>query len=214
MQIFLDSADLEEIKKAKELGYLNGLTTNPSLVSKTGKTYEQIAAEIANSIEGEVSLEVIATEYEPMLDEARKLAGTADNVVVKLPMTPAGLNACRKLSEEGIKVNMTLIFSSTQALLAAKAGAYYASIFVGRLDDAGSDGEEVIAETREVFDWYGYETQLLFASVRTVEHVQNAALLGCDIVTVPFKLFEKLHQHPMTDQGLKKFLEDYAKVGG
>lgn len=212
MEIFLDSADINEIKEAIKTPYIDGLTTNPSLVSKTGKTYEQISKEIVDAIDGEVSLEVIATEYEKMIQEAKNLAEIGENVVVKLPTTADGLKACRALSNEGIKVNMTLIFSSVQALLAAKAGAYYASIFVGRLDDSGSEGEDVIAEVREIYDYYGFDTRILFASVRTLEHIKNAALLGCDIITIPYDLVGKMHKHPMTDSGLEKFLADYSKL--
>ena len=212
MQLFLDSADFEEIQAANATGYLDGLTTNPSLVSKTGRSYDEIARELTEIVDGEVSLEVIATRFDDMLAEGRRLAAINDNVVVKLPTTPDGIRACSTLSSEGIRVNMTLIFSPVQALLAAKAGAYYASLFVGRLDDSGADGEEVVLETREIFDIYNYETKILFASIRTLEHIKNAALLGCDIATIPHNVFQQMHAHPMTDAGLEKFLEDYRNV--
>lgn len=211
MKIFLDSADLEEIKAALRTGYLDGLTTNPSLVAKTGESYESLAEQLVKVVRGDISVEVLATEYNEMIKETRKYSKLGDNIIVKLPFTPDGLRACKTLSDHGYKVNMTLIFSPVQALLAAKAGAYYASIFVGRIDDGGSEGEDVIAETRLIYENYGFTTKILFASVRTIEQVKNAAVLGADVVTVPFSVFMQLPNHPLTEVGLNRFLTDYRQ---
>jgi len=216
MEIFADTANIEEIKQANEWGIIDGVTTNPSLVSKEkdkGKDFKTIVNEICEIVDGDVSAEVIATDYEGMLKEARTLSKVHKNVVVKIPLIPDGIKAVKVLEKEGIRCNVTLCFSANQALLAAKAGAYIISPFAGRLDDIGQNGVELVKEIRTVYDNYGFKTKILFASVRHADHVKQAALIGCDIATVPFKVIEQLYKHPLTDVGLKKFLEDWEKVG-
>jgi len=213
MKLFIDSADPDEIKKIADLGFLDGVTTNPTLATKAGVDYKTAVDEILKIVDGDVSLEVLATDMEGMLKEARLLAKIHNNVVVKLPTTTEGLKALKILTGEGIRINMTLVFSANQALLVAKLGAYIVSPFAGRLDDIGHNAIDVISEIRQIYDNYGFETQLLFASVRSPLHVKQAAMAGADIATCPYKVLEKLAHHPLTDVGLAKFLEDFKKSG-
>ena len=215
MKIFLDSADLDEVRRAVDAGLIDGMTTNPSLLSKAagpGGDPREILAQICRMVDGPVSAEVVATEVEAMLREGRELARVADNIVVKVPLTEDGLKACRRFRAEGIRVNMTLCFSPAQALLAAKAGATYVSPFVGRLDDISGDGMELIRQIRQIYDNYAFETEVLVASVRHPMHVVEAALIGADIATVPFKVLHQLLAHPLTDRGLEAFLADWARL--
>lgn len=211
MKLFIDSTNPVEVKKIAELGILDGVTTNPTLATKAGIPYKRAVDEILKIVDGDVSLEVLATNTEGMVKEGRALAKLHNNVVVKLPTTPEGLKALRVLTEEGIRINMTLVFSANQALLVAKLGAYIVSPFVGRLDDVGQTGIDVISEIRQIYDNYGFETQILFASVRSPLHVKQAALAGADIATCPYDVLEKLIHHPLTDVGLKRFLDDFKK---
>jgi transaldolase len=212
MKIFLDTANLESIKMYNDMGLLDGITTNPSLLSKEGGDPQKTMEEICKIIKGDVSLEVISTEYDGMIEEAHRLRKYGDNVVVKCPMTPDGLKACKALSSEGIPVNVTLVFSPNQAVLAAKAGAKYVSPFIGRLDDIGKDGMHLIEEIKEIFDNYDFETQILVASVRHPMHVVDAAKIGADVVTLPAAVLGKMLKHPLTDIGLKNFLADWEKL--
>ena len=212
MKFFIDTADVNEIREAESLGILDGVTTNPTLVSKTGRPFRETIEEICSIVNGPVSAEVVSTEVEGIIKEARELSKIAGNIVVKVPLIKEGLKAVKILTLEGIKVNVTLCFSSNQALLAAKAGGTYVSPFVGRLDDNGHTGMEVIEEIREIYDNYGFKTQIIVASIRTPLHVRDAALMGADIATIPFDVFNKIVQHPLTDDGLKKFLADWKKV--
>ena len=214
MKFFVDTANLDEIKEAGELGLIDGVTTNPSLVAKEGDIdFKQRIAEICEIIDGDVSAEVTAVDTDGMLREGRELSQIAPNVVVKCPLTWDGLKATRIFSEEGIKTNVTLCFSSTQALLAAKAGATYISPFVGRLDDLSQDGMELIREIVAIYDNYGFETQVLAASIRHPMHIVESALAGADVATVPFSVFKKIVRHPLTDRGLEAFLEDWKNSG-
>jgi transaldolase len=212
MKIFLDTANLESIRKFNDMGLLDGITTNPSLMSKEGGNPKDGMAEITKIIKGDVSLEVLSTEYSGMLDEGRNLRNYGDNVVVKVPMTPDGLKACKALTAEGIPVNVTLIFSSNQAVLAAKAGAKYVSPFIGRLDDIGQDGMQLIKEIKTIFSNYNFGTQILVASIRHPLHVVDAAKIGADVVTLPPAVLDKMLKHPLTDIGLKNFLADWEKL--
>ena len=212
MKIFLDSANLESIKKYNDMGLLDGITTNPSLLSKEGGDPQKTMEEIVRIIDGDVSLEVVSTEYEGMLEEGRHLRKYGDNVVVKCPMTPEGLKACKALTAEGIPVNVTLIFSSNQAILAAKSGAKYVSPFIGRLDDVGKDGMQLISEIKQIFSNYKFSTQVLVASIRHPIHVIEAGKIGADVVTLPPAVLEKMFKHPLTDIGLKNFLADWEKL--
>ena len=212
MKIFLDTANLESIRKFNDMGLLDGITTNPSLMSKEGGNPKDGMAEITKIIKGDVSLEVLSTEYSGMLDEGRNLRNYGDNVVVKVPMTPDGLKACKALTAEGIPVNVTLIFSSNQAVLAAKAGAKYVSPFIGRLDDIGQDGMQLIKEIKTIFSNYSFGTQILVASIRHPLHVVDAAKIGADVVTLPPAVLDKMLKHPLTDIGLKNFLSDWEKL--
>lgn len=212
MKIFLDTANLESIRKFNDMGLLDGITTNPSLLSKEGGDPKNGMAEITKIIRGDVSLEVLSTEYSGMVDEGRKLCNYGKNVVVKVPMTPDGLKACKTLTSEGIPVNVTLIFSSNQAILAAKAGAKYVSPFIGRLDDIGHDGMQLIREIKTIFSNYEFKTQILVASVRHPIHVIEAAKVGADVVTLPPAVLDKMLNHPLTDIGLKNFLADWEKL--
>lgn len=209
MKLYIDSANPKEVKEMWDAGIIDGVTTNPSLATKTGTSYKKAVSEILDIVDGDISLEVLATETVGMVKEGRALAKLHNNVVVKLPTTTDGLKALQILQTEGIRVNMTLVFSATQALLVAKAGAYIVSPFVGRLDDIAQDGLELIREIKQIYNNYSYETQILFASVRSPLHVKQAALLGADIATCPYDVLEKLIQNPLTDIGLKKFLEDF-----
>jgi transaldolase len=213
MQFFLDTADLKEIKQGLEWGMVDGITSNPSLIAKEGKNYLDAVKEIAELVPGPVSGEVLATDYDTMLEQAHKLATLAENVVVKVPLTPDGLRACRVLRGEGTKVNVTLCFSASQALLAAKAGATYISPFIGRLDDVSTDGMHLIEQVVTIYNNYDFETQVLVASARHPLHIVQSALLGADVVTMPFKVMEQLYKHPLTDVGLEKFISDWKKTG-
>jgi transaldolase len=212
MKFFVDSASIEDIRQAVELGLCDGVTTNPSLVAKTGKPFKQVIQEITAEVDGPISLEVTATDTEGMLAEARELAAISENVVVKIPMTRDGIRAVRVLSDEDIQTNVTLIFTASQALVAAKAGATYVSPFIGRLDDISTDGMELIQQIVEIYSNYTFDTQVLVASVRHPVHVVDAALLGADVATVPFGVLDKLFEHPLTTIGLEKFLADWKKV--
>jgi len=212
MKIFLDTANLESIRKFNDMGLLDGITTNPSLMSMESGNPKDRMAEITKIIKGDVSLEVLSTEYSGMLDEGRTLRSYGDNVVVKVPMTPDGLKACKSLTAEGIPVNVTLIFSSNQAILAAKAGAKYVSPFIGRLDDIGQDGMQLIKEIKTIFSNYSFKTQILVASIRHPLHVVDAAKIGADVVTLPPAVLDKMLKHPLTDIGLKNFLADWEKL--
>jgi len=213
MKIFIDTADIAEIQEAKELGVLDGVTTNPSLVAKTGKPFEACIKEILAAVDGPVSVEVTALDHQGMVAEADTYAAWGDNVVVKVPIIAEGLKAIKTLSEKGIKVNVTLCFSPMQAMLAAKAGAAYISPFVGRLDDISSDGMELIRQVVEIYDNYAFDTEVLVASVRNPIHVVEAALMGADVATLPLKVILSLLKHPLTDIGLEKFLADWKKMG-
>jgi len=212
MKFFADTANIEEIKKIKKWGLLDGVTTNPTIVSRENRPFKEVVTEILKEVEGPVNLEVISTEAEGMVREALKLASLAPNVVVKIPMTPEGIMAVKELSSRGVKTNVTLTFSPTQALIAAKAGASYVSPFIGRWDDISSEGMQVVEDILTIFDNYGYKTEIIVASVRHPIHILQAAKLGAHIVTAPFKVIEQLFYHPLTDIGLKRFLEDWKKV--
>jgi transaldolase len=213
MQLFIDSADVAELRAAAASGLIDGVTTNPSLIAKSGRKMKEAIAEICSIIPGPVSAEAVATDVDGMLKEGRYLAKIADNVVVKLPLTENGLKACKTLSDEGVKVNVTLCFSAVQALLAAKAGAYFISPFIGRLDDNGLDGMELIREIRQIYDNYGFDTQILAASIRTIGHVKDAALAGADCGTIPAKIFAAMYKHVLTDAGVEAFLKDWKSTG-
>ena len=214
MKFFVDTADVSEIKELAALGLLDGVTTNPSLVAKAGREFKGLIKEICEIVPGPVSAEVAATDYEGMLSEGRTLAKIAKNVTVKVPLTWDGLKACRALTGDGTMVNVTLCFSANQALLAAKAGATFISPFVGRLDDISLDGSDLLREIRVIYDKYDeIKTQILAASLRTVNHVKEAALIGCDVGTVPPAVLKALVKHPLTDKGLELFLADWKKTG-
>lgn len=214
MKIFIDSADPTQIRQAYEAGIIDGVTTNPSLAAKTGRPYSEIVQEIFDIVEGPVSLEVIATEYEGMVEQGVKLAKLHKNVVVKIPCTPVGIRATKTLKEKKIKVNVTLVFSIAQALLVGKVGADYCSPFVGRLDDIDDvSGDELVAAIRTVYDNYGFETKILAASIRDVEHVEYMAIIGADVVTVPFEVITEMFDHSLTTKGLNKFLQDWNEAG-
>src|SRR6056297_1542400 len=212
MKFFIDTANLEEIKTAESFGILDGVTTNPSLVSKEGDIdFHTRIKEICEIVDGPVNAEVVSIDTDGMIEEARELAELASNVVVKVPMTIDGLKAVKTLSKEGIKTNVTLVFSANQALLAAKAGATFVSPFIGRLDDRAHDGMELVKEIRTIYDNYCFETELLAASIRHPLHVKQAALAGADIATIPYSVIEKMSKHPLTDTGLDRFLSDWKK---
>jgi len=213
MQLFLDSTDVAVIKDLAGTGLVDGVTTNPSLIAKSGRNMLEVIAEICGLVEGPVSAEVAATDVEGMLAEGRKLATVAENVTVKVPLTREGLTATQALSREGIKTNVTLCFSAAQALLAAKAGATFVSPFVGRLDDVSADGMELISQIRQVYDNYGFDTEILVASIRHPQHVIQSLLLGADCATMPPKVLHQLIKHPLTDAGLSAFLADWKKLG-
>jgi transaldolase len=213
MDFFLDTADIEEIRRGLDWGMVDGVTTNPSLIAAQGKSYLPTVREIAKLCRGPVSGEVLATELDQILDEGRRLADLSDNVVVKVPLTPAGLSAARTFKEEGIDTNVTLCFSGNQALVAAKAGATYISPFVGRVDDIGLVGMELIEQIVQIYENYAFETKVLVASVRHPEHVLRSALIGADVATMPFKVLQQLYKHPLTDVGLERFLADWKKTG-
>lgn len=211
MKFFIDTANLEEIKKGVEMGMVDGVTTNPSLIARENLPFEEIIAEICKVVDGPVSAEVVSLEAEGMLTEARKLAKFAENIVIKIPMIVEGLKAVKKLTAEGIKTNVTLVFSAAQALLAAKAGATYVSPFVGRLDDIGNPGMDLISDIVTIYDNYGYQSEIIVASIRSPQHVLDAALIGADIATIPFKVIAQLAKHPLTDIGIEQFLADWEK---
>ena len=213
MKFFVDTAETAEIKELAATGLLDGVTTNPSLIAKSGRDFKEVIAEICKITDGDVSAEVAATDYDGMMKEALELVKIADNVVIKLPLTLDGLKACKALTEKGHKTNVTLCFSANQALLAAKAGATYVSPFIGRLDDINVDGMELIREIRVIFDNYGFDTQILAASIRTPNHVKDCALVGADVATIPPSTLKALVKHPLTDKGLESFLADWAKTG-
>ena len=213
MKFFIDTANIEEIKKANDLGLLDGVTTNPSLVAKEGREFRGLIEEICDLVDGPVSAEVVSTEKKGMIEEARDLSTIADNIVVKIPLIADGLKAVNVLSEEGIQTNVTLCFSPIQALMAAKAGASYVSPFVGRLDDLSQVGMELVEQITTIYENYGYDTEIIVASVRNPLHVLDAAMMGADIATIPYKVMEQLIKHPMTDIGLEKFLADWKKMG-
>lgn len=213
MKFFIDTADIEEIRSLAATGLVDGITTNPSLVAKTGRNFLDVVKEIAGIIPGPVSAECVATDFETMLKEGRKLAAIADNIAVKVPLTPDGLRTCKALSDDGVMVNVTLCFSAAQALLAAKAGASFISPFVGRLDDIGQDGMQLIAEICEIYANYDFPTEVLVASVRGPQHVVAAARMGAHVATLPPDVMRKLFNHPLTDKGLDAFLKDWAKTG-
>ena len=212
MKFFIDSGDLDEIKKAAAMGLLDGVTTNPSLLAKGGKPMKQALAEIAAVVDGPISGEVLAVDYEGIVQEGREIAAIHKNLVVKVPLIPAGLRAVKTFAAEGIKTNVTLCFSGNQALLAAKAGATYVSPFIGRIDDTSHEGMQLIEQIVTIYSNYDFDTEVLVASVRSPTHVLQAALLGAHVCTIPFKVIEQLAYHPLTDLGLAKFLEDGKKI--
>ena len=209
MKIFIDTANIEEIKKAAELGVIDGVTTNPSLIAKEGRNIKEVIEEICSIVDGPISAEVMSLDHTKMIEEAEELIKLHKNIVIKIPMCAEGLKAVSALSKKGIKTNVTLIFSAQQALLAAKAGASYVSPFLGRLDDVGNGGLPVIQDIAEIFNIYGIETEIISASVRTPMHVLECAKAGSDIATIPYKVIVQMISHPLTDAGIKKFIEDY-----
>ena len=212
MQLFLDTANLDEIRQGAESGLISGITTNPTLIMKEGRDYVQTLKEITKIINGPVSAETISLKAEGMIKEGKEFAKIHKNIVIKVPMTQEGMKACRLLTKSGIKVNTTLIFSVNQALLAAKAGTYLTSPFLGRLDDIGEKGTELIKEIRQVYDNYGFKSQILAASIRNTEHVKEVAMMGADIATMPYKIFQEMFKHKLTDKGIKQFLDDWDKL--
>jgi transaldolase len=213
MKFFADTAEVKDIKDLATTGLLDGVTTNPSLIAKSGRDFKEVVKEICGLVEGPVSAEVASTDLESMLVEGRKLAKLAKNVCVKVPLTWDGLKACKALRDEGTPVNVTLCFTPQQALLAAKAGATFISPFLGRLDDIGLDGMELIREIRQIYDNYGFKTEILAASIRSINHVKEAALAGADVMTAPPNVIRDLVKHPLTDKGLAAFVADWAKTG-
>jgi transaldolase len=213
MKFFADTADTDAIRELAETGLLDGVTTNPSLVMKSGRDFKEVVAEICAMVDGPVSAETVALDAEGMIAEGRELAKLGENIAVKVPLTMAGLKACKTLRDEGRMVNVTLCFSANQALLAAKAGASFISPFIGRLDDVNLDGMALIADIRQIYDNYGFETEILAASIRTVNHVTEAAKIGADVATMPPEVIRKLANHPLTDKGLDAFLKDWEKTG-
>ena len=212
MKFFIDTADVKEIREAHALGLVDGVTTNPSLIAKSGRKFKDVIKEIVSIVDGPISAEVISLDAPGMIKEGKELAKIHKNIVIKLPMTPEGLKACKSLTDKGIKTNVTLIFTPLQALLAAKAGATYVSPFVGRLDDISQDGMGIIEEIRTIFDNYGYMAEIIVASVRNPIHVLNSALIGADIATIPYPVMIQLSKHPLTDAGIEKFLKDWESV--
>ena len=213
MKFFVDTADVDAIAELNELGMVDGVTTNPSLILKSGRDILEVTKEITDMVDGPVSAEVVATDSDAMIAEGRKLAKIADNIAVKVPLTWDGLKACKVLSGEGNMVNVTLCFSANQALLAAKAGATFISPFIGRLDDINLDGMELIADIRQIYDNYGFDTEILAASIRTVNHAFQAAQIGSDVMTAPPAVIKQMAKHPLTDKGLETFLSDWEKTG-
>lgn len=213
MKFFIDTANLDEIRQANDMGLIDGVTTNPSLIARENKPFKKLLTEICRIVKGPISAEVVSLEAKEMVREAKDLAKIADNIVIKAPMTTEGIKATRMLSEAGIKTNVTLIFSPVQALLAAKAGATYVSPFVGRLDDISQVGMDVVGDIISIYDNYAFDTEVIVASIRHPGHVLEAALMGADVATIPFKVIAQLAKHPLTDIGIEKFLADWKKVG-
>jgi transaldolase len=213
MKFFVDTAEVKDIKELADLGLLDGVTTNPSLIAKSGRQFKEVIAEICSMVEGPVSAEVVSLDYDGMMREAADLRKIAGNVTVKVPLTLDGLKACKALSSDGCMVNVTLCFSANQALLAAKAGATFISPFLGRLDDIHLDGTDLIAEIRQIYDNYAFDTEILAASVRTALHVKQVALIGADVATCPPAVIKGLVKHPLTDKGIEQFLADWKKTG-
>jgi transaldolase len=211
MKFFIDTANIDEIKEAHSMGMVDGVTTNPSLIAKEGRDFEEIIKEICEIVDGPISAEVVSTDTEGMIEEARKLSKIHNNIVVKIPMLVDGLKATRILAEEGIKTNVTLVFSPLQALMAAKAGATYVSPFIGRLDDISQEGLLLVEQIVEIYGNYAFDTEIIVASIRNPLHVLESALMGADIATIPFSVLSKLAAHPMTDKGLKAFLDDWNR---
>lgn len=211
MKFFIDTANIDEIKKGVEMGLVDGVTTNPSLIAKEDKPFEEIIGEICKIVDGPISAEVVSLDSDGMIKEARKLAKIHDNIVIKIPMIIEGIKAVKKLTAEGIKTNVTLVFSSVQALLAAKVGATFVSPFVGRLDDIGAPSMDLIGDIVNIYDNYGYQSEIIVASVRSPQHVMDAALIGADIATIPLKVITQLAKHPLTDIGMEQFLADWEK---
>ena len=209
MKMFIDTANVDEIRKANDMGVICGVTTNPSLIAKEGRNFKEVVTEITGIVDGPISAEVISLEADKMVEEALELVKIHKNIVIKIPMTPEGLKAVKTLSEKGIKTNVTLIFSASQAILAAKAGASYVSPFIGRLDDISADGEELVSEIAEIFANYGIETEIIAASIRGPQDAVKAALAGADIATIPYKVIMQMTKHPLTDAGIEKFLNDW-----
>ncbi len=212
MQLYIDTANLDEIREAAALGVLDGVTTNPSLIAKEGADFHTRMGEICEIVPGPVSAEVVSTDFAGMLKEAAELTKIAPNIVIKLPSIVEGVKACKALSDQGVRTNLTLCFQPLQALLVAKAGAFLVSPFIGRIDDIGGDGMEIIQQIRQIYDNYGFETKILAASIRHPQHLVQAALLGADVSTVPFKVIQQMMNHPLTDIGLEKFLADWNKT--
>ena len=213
MELFIDTAEIEEIKSLNITGLVDGVTTNPSLIAKSGRNIVETIAEICSEVSGPVSAEVTATDFDTMIKEGRKLSAIAENVAIKVPLTFDGLRACKVFSEDGIMVNVTLCFSAAQAILAAKSGASFISPFIGRLDDIGSDGMSLISEITEIYEIHGFETKVLAASIRSVQDIINVAKLGADVATIPPKFLKAMYNHPLTDKGLADFLSDWKKTG-
>jgi transaldolase len=213
MELFIDTAEIEEIKSLNITGLIDGVTTNPSLIAKSGRNIVETIAEICSEVSGPVSAEVTATDFDTMIKEGRKLSAIAENVAIKVPLTFDGLRACKVFSDDGIMVNVTLCFSAAQAILAAKSGASFISPFIGRLDDIGSDGMSLISEITEIYEIYGFETKVLAASIRSVQDIINVAKLGADVATIPPKFLKAMYNHPLTDKGLADFLSDWKKTG-
>ena len=212
MKFFIDTADIGEIKEAHAMGLVDGVTTNPSLVAKTGRRFKDVLADICAIVDGPISAETVSLTCESMMDEARELAALHPNIVVKIPLIPEGLKAVKRCQAENIKTNVTLAFSANQCLLAAKAGATYVSPFIGRIDDGGHDGMQLVADSRLIFDNYGFKTAILAASIRHPIHILDAAKLGADVATAPFSVLLQLAKHPLTDIGIERFLKDWEKV--
>ena len=213
MELFIDTAEIEEIKSLNITGLIDGVTTNPSLIVKSGRNIVETIAEICSEVTGPVSAEVTATDFDTMIKEGRKLSAIAENVAIKVPLTFDGLRACKVFSEDGIMVNVTLCFSAAQAILAAKSGASFISPFIGRLDDISSDGMSLISEITEIYEIHGFETKVLAASIRSVQDIINVAKLGADVATIPPKFLKAMYNHPLTDKGLADFLSDWKKTG-
>ena len=213
MELFIDTAEIEEIKSLNITGLIDGVTTNPSLIAKSGRNIVETIAEICSEVSGPVSAEVTAIDFDTMIKEGRKLSAIAENVAIKVPLTFDGLRACKVFSEDGIMVNVTLCFSAAQAILAAKSGASFISPFIGRLDDIGSDGMSLISEITEIYEIHGFETKVLAASIRSVQDIINVAKLGADVATIPPKFLKAMYNHPLTDKGLADFLSDWKKTG-